>query len=90
MRIPRFAGSDIVRLTLPPGYALEGTPAPVAIEGPYGRYTATVRVEGDEVAIERVTELPRSIVPAAKSAEVRDFLLRVKRALDAPLVLAKK
>ncbi|HEU4725128.1 MAG TPA: transglutaminase domain-containing protein, partial [Candidatus Eisenbacteria bacterium] len=90
MRIPRFAGSDIVRLTLPPGYALEGTPAPVAIEGPYGRYTATVRVEGDEVAIERVTELPRSIVPAAKSAEVRDFLLRVKRALDTPLVLAKK
>lgn len=90
MSIPRFSASDEIHLTLPAGYGVDGVPAPVTIESPYGRYTATLRVEGDEVSIVRTSELPRSYVPVSRSVEARDFFLRVKRALDTPLVLSKK
>jgi len=90
MMIPRVGESDELRISLPSNFGVDGMPPTVSIEAAYGTYKASYRVDGSMVSIDRVLELRRTVVPAAQSAEAREFLRKVKRALDTPLVLAKR
>jgi hypothetical protein len=73
------------RWALPAGWRAGALPAPVTLEGPFGRLTATFREEGGALLTEARLALSRGRVSAADYPAFRAFLGQVDRVLASPL-----
>lgn len=81
---------DTLDLTLPEGFVVDETPAPVSLEGPFGRYAmASTRPDARRILITRRLDVPRRTVPPAEHAGAKAFFEQVRAADAAPVVLAK-
>ena len=90
LRLDAVAETEEIRLSLPAGYQLDEVPSPISLDSAYGACEATYSVEDGSVVLQRRIEVKPGVVPAAQVPRAREFLNRVKRAIDIPLVLVKR
>ena len=81
---------DSVRIKLPPEYKIDEMPDAVRLNGPYGKYQASWKADGNDLVFEQTTEVPDELVPAAKYADLRAYFDRIAGSQAAPVVLIKK
>ncbi len=74
------------RMTLPPGTAVNGLPAPVALSGS-GRLNATWRVSGDELEVEETLALTRRIFTPEEWPSLRAALEAFRTLSGTPILL---
>ncbi len=79
---------DVVRIRLPAGIEVLRTPEPVAIDGPFGSYGLSARIEDGTIEIERRASMPPRRVETSDYARFRDFARLVADAERAELLLA--
>ncbi len=84
---PAYAERDSVRLVLPDGYAADGLPAPVEVEGPVGRYRLAVAAEPGALVVVRELVVDASNQPAEAYDAVRAFFAAVSEADAARVVV---
>jgi hypothetical protein len=68
---------DIVDITLPPGYVLDGIPLPVQVECAYGSYHSEVNVTDGVLHYRRTYEIKNTEVPSEKLPEIKSFLKQI-------------
>ena len=88
--LPSQAYTETARIKLPAGFQVDELPEPAKLETSFGSYSATHRVESDELVFTRSLTLRRSIVPIEQYALVRSFFERILAAEQAPAVLIRK
>ena len=82
--------SERATFRLPEGYAVDELPDAVKLESPYGRYRASWNVNGAEMHFEQELTMDSAEIPAAEYPQLRDFLLKVRGASGASVVLARR
>jgi transglutaminase-like putative cysteine protease len=68
---------DLIDITLPPGYVLDGVPPPVQLECPYGSYHSEIKVADGVLHYRRTYEIKDTEVPTEKLPEIRTFLKQI-------------
>lgn len=82
--------SEVIKVKLPEGFAVDEMPDPDTIERPFGKYSSKYEISGNYLIFSRRLELNRSIVPASQYNDVGKFFAVVRNAEVAPVVLLKK
>lgn len=82
--------SERATFRLPEGYAVDELPDAVQLESPYGHYEANWKVSGSEMHFEQTLTVDSRVIPATEYPQLRDFLLRVRGASSASVVLARR
>ena len=85
-----FRDIDSIVLTIPTGYTPEAIPEPVAINSRFGKYTSTIKIEGDKIYYTRLQEKTRGRFPAGDYAALVNFQDQVYKADRSRIVLVKK
>lgn len=75
---------------LPAGFIVDETPEPLDLKTEFGTYRSTYEVKGQQLIYKRHFQTKRSLIPAEKYAEVRDFYGKIRDAEQSPVVLLKK
>jgi len=65
-----FTDIDSVAIQVPGGYTTESMPQPVKLESKFGKYSCSVKVEGDKIYYTRLYEKNKSRFPASDYAEL--------------------
>ncbi len=81
---------DSIVIAVPSGYLPESIPAAVKIDGRFGKYSSSYKVEGDNIYYTRVQEKSRGRFPAGDYAELVKFQEQIYKADRARIVLVKK
>jgi len=81
---------ETVKARLPPGFAIDETPAEARVEGSLGVFKSTCAAKDDEVTWIRSLCIQAQVIPAARYSEVKSFLRRVAEAEAEPIVLVRK
>ncbi len=68
---------DIIDITLPPGYVLDGAPPPVQVDCPFGSYHSEIKVADGVLHYQRSFEIKDVEVPTEKLPEIRNFLKQI-------------
>ncbi|GAB4055757.1 DUF3857 domain-containing transglutaminase family protein [Spirosoma litoris] len=84
-----FDDSDTISYQLPKGYTPEFKLAPVAIESKFGRYTAELTINGDQITYVRHITMHGGKFPATAYAEWVDFRKKVAKADRTQMVFVK-
>lgn len=85
-----FTRRAITDLTFPEGYHLESAPEAIMLETDFGKFQfSVVQTPDHQVQITRVLLLNSDVLPAAKWADLRQFLKEINRADKTKLVLVK-
>ncbi|MEO5684730.1 MAG: DUF3857 domain-containing protein [Chitinophagaceae bacterium] len=85
-----FRDIDSITITIPAGYVPEAMPQPVKIDSRFGKYSSSVKVDGDKVYYHRMQEKSRGRFPAADYAELVKFQDQIYKADRTRIVLVKK
>ena len=75
---------------LPPGFAVDEMPDPVALQTPFGKYATTYEVKDNKLIFTRSLTMTRSMVSVDKYTEVRNFFTTMLNAEQSPVVLIRK
>lgn len=84
------AYNETVRVKIPAGFAVDEIPDATKLETPFGVYSATYELQGDQLIFKRALTLRGATIPAERYKEVRDFFGRVLAAEQSLVALAKK
>jgi Domain of Unknown Function with PDB structure (DUF3857)/Transglutaminase-like superfamily len=68
---------DVVDITLPPGYVLDGVPPPVQLDCSYASYHSEIKVSDGVLHYRRTYEVKDTEVPSEKLPEVKAFLKQI-------------
>jgi transglutaminase-like putative cysteine protease len=68
---------DVIDITLPPGYVLDGVPPPVQLECLYGSYHSEIKVADGVLHYRRTYVIKDVEVPTEKLPEIRTFLKQI-------------
>jgi Domain of Unknown Function with PDB structure (DUF3857)/Transglutaminase-like superfamily len=79
---------DVFQITMPAGYALDGTEPPVNASCDFATYTSKVEVNGNVLKYTRTLQIKSVTVPTEKLADVKLFLQKV--AADQEMFVALK
>jgi hypothetical protein len=82
--------SDILDITLPPGYVVDELPPAVDAHCDYASYKSTVQVKDNVLHYVRTYEIKGITVPTDKLPEVRDFFHQVNAAETSSAVLRRQ
>jgi len=85
-----FTDIDSVAIQVPGGYTTESMPQPVKLESKFGKYSCSVKVEGDKIYYTRLYEKNKSRFPASDYAELVKFQEQIYKADRTKIVLVKK
>jgi len=85
-----FTDIDSVAIQVPGGYITESMPQPVKLESKFGKYSCSVKVEGDKIYYTRLYEKNKSRFPASDYAELVKFQEQIYKADRTKIVLVKK
>lgn len=80
---------DTVEITVPDGYTAESVFNDVNLESPFGKYTATVKVEGNRIRYIRVREQKEGLFPAKEYPALESFFNAIHKADRGRVVLVK-
>lgn len=78
-----------VHVKLPAGFTVDELPDAANFSAPFGKFTATYKVENGELLFTEQLDVSAATIPAARYGEVKDFFEHVAGAEQAPLVLIK-
>jgi hypothetical protein len=81
---------DSITIQIPAGYLAEAIPPEVKIDSRFGKYAATVKVEGDKIMYIRFREEWKARFPAGDYPELVKFQDQLYKADRARVVLVKK
>lgn len=84
-----FKDIDTTVIKLPAGYTQEATPQEVKIESKFGKYNASVKIEGDKITYYRHHEHYSGRFPAKDYAELAKFYETIYKADRNRVVLVK-
>ncbi|HEX6284338.1 MAG TPA: DUF3857 and transglutaminase domain-containing protein [Pyrinomonadaceae bacterium] len=84
------AYSEVVKVQLPAGFAVDEVPDAVKLETPFGTYTTSYEVVNGELVFKRQLSQRATTIPAAQYDVVRKFFENIRAAENAPVVLARK
>jgi hypothetical protein len=84
------AYSEVVKVQLPAGFAVDEVPDPVKLETAFGSYTTSYEVVNGELVFKRQLSQRATTIPAAQYDVVRKFFESIRAAENAPVVLARK
>lgn len=85
-----FKDVDSVTIRIPLGYSAESVPQDVNIDGPFGRYTASVKVSGDKIVYYRSHEESVRRFPPSDYPQLVKFYEQIYKADHNKVVLVKK
>ncbi|MEO5595383.1 MAG: hypothetical protein ABIR15_20670, partial [Chitinophagaceae bacterium] len=85
-----FRDIDSIVIQVPAGYSPESLPQPVKIEGRFGKYASSVKVDGDKIYYSRLYEKNKNRFPASDYSELVKFQDQIYKADRAKVVLVKK
>ena len=68
---------DEFSVELPPGWTVEGLPAPVELEAGFAAYRSLTEVDGGRVVYRREYRVTESVIPAARFDRALEFFLAV-------------
>jgi hypothetical protein len=80
---------DSVVIVIPAGYHAESVPQDVSLNSPYGKYSCSVKVDGDKIYYRRMQEAWRGRFPAGDYASLVEFQDKVYKADRNRVVLVK-
>ncbi|HEX4951685.1 MAG TPA: transglutaminase-like domain-containing protein [Blastocatellia bacterium] len=81
---------EIIRITLPPGYAIDELPDAQTIKESFGQCELKYEVKDGTVIYSRTIRLKKETIPASQAEQVKSFFARIKAAEQAPVVLLRK
>jgi transglutaminase-like putative cysteine protease len=81
--------SDVVEITLPPGYAVSDLPDPVKVDYPFASYTSKVESDGKVLRYTRTLQIKSVIVPTEQLADLKKFYESVGEDENASAVLKR-
>jgi transglutaminase-like putative cysteine protease len=81
---------DSIVLTVPSGYTAEALPAPVTIDSRFGKYSSSIKIEGEKILYTRMQEKTRGRFPASDYPELVKFQEQIYKADRNKIVLVKK
>src|SRR5688572_6735792 len=84
------AYSEVVKVQLPVGFAVDEVPDAVKLETTFGTYTTSYEVVNGELVFKRQLSQRATTIPAAQYEAVRKFYENIRAAENAPVVLARK
>jgi len=85
-----YTDIDTAEVQLPAGYQPESLPVPVSLDSKFGRYAATVKMEGNVLTYYRRVESYTGRFPAADYNDLAKFWQQVYKADRSKVVLVKK
>ncbi|TWI89107.1 transglutaminase superfamily protein [Chitinophaga japonensis] len=85
-----YTETDTVRIAIPAGYTPESLPAPVALQSPFGSYTASVKVQDGTLTYIRTMQHREGTFPASAFSELEKFSEAVYKADRSRIVLRKE
>jgi hypothetical protein len=85
-----FRDIDSILIKIPAGYTTESIPQDVNIDSPFGRYTASVRVDGDKIIYYRKREESIKRFPPSEYSGIVQFYEQLYKADHNKVVLVKK
>jgi len=68
-----YTDADEISYTIPPGYRLEKTPLNISIDKPFGKFTATMDMRGDQLIYKRKFQLIDGTYSKDTYADLVDF-----------------
>ncbi len=84
-----FLDEDVVEFELPTGYTLEYQPQEMSYASEFGKYTATVKVEGQKVKYSRTLQMDAGRYSPASYAKLIEFYNNVIKADNQQVVFVK-
>ncbi|MGN7723335.1 DUF3857 domain-containing protein [Chitinophaga sp. 22620] len=81
---------DTVEITIPDGYTPEAMFPPVMLETPFGKYQASVKVEGNRITYIRTCELKAGQYPAKDYKALEEFFSTIYKTDRNRVILVKK
>lgn len=84
-----YQDDDSVILKIPQGYDVEYLPEPVAFETVFGKYSNSLKRNGDEIIFSRHEEREKAVFPPEKYAEYVSFVKQIVDADKQKIVLKK-
>jgi Domain of Unknown Function with PDB structure (DUF3857)/Transglutaminase-like superfamily len=81
--------TDSVKIKLPAGYTPESIAKPFLIQTPYGNYSASITIAGDEMIYYRKLSLNKGRFPATEYSKLVQFYEQLFKADRAKVVLVK-
>jgi len=85
-----FRDIDSINIKIPEGYTTEAVPQNVKIDSRFGKYSFSIKIEGDKIYYSRLLEKSRSRFPASDYGDLVKFQDQVYKADRARIVLVKK
>ena len=85
-----FRNVDSIAIQIPAGYMPEAMPQPVKIDSRFGKYSFSIKIEGDKIYYSRLYEKNKSRFPASDYAELVKFQDQIYKADRTKIVLVKK
>ncbi len=85
-----YLDTDSIQLQLPEGYAIESLPKTLTIEGKFGKFHSSVRVEGNQVYITHQLLMRRGTYPKEDYAAFADFRKQVAGQYNIKMILRKE
>ncbi len=81
---------DSIFIKIPAGYVPESVPSDIKIDGPFGRYIASVKVVGDKIEYYRDQEQSMRRFPPSDYPQLVKFYEQLFKADHNRVVLVKK
>ncbi len=85
-----YTDIDTAEIKLPGGYQPESMPAPIAIESKFGKYSASVKMDGDKLVYYRSMEKFSGRYPPAEYNNMVKFWEQIYKSDHTKVVLVKK
>lgn len=82
--------TEISRIKLPEGFAVDELPDPVKLDATFGSYQTSYEVKNGQLVFTRSLSQKSTTIPASEYQKVRTFYERIRAAEQAPVVLARK
>ncbi len=82
--------NETATFALPDGFVVDETPEAMKLKSPFGEYTTTFEIKGQQLIFKRRLVTKRSTLPAESYESVRSFYSKIREAEQSPVVLIRK
>ncbi|MGI8884235.1 MAG: DUF3857 domain-containing protein [Pyrinomonadaceae bacterium] len=81
---------ETVVFSLPAGFVVDEMPDAVNLETSFGKYTTNYEVKENKLYFTRSLTMTRTMIPADKYKQIKDFYAKMRDAEQSPVVLLRK
>lgn len=85
-----FIDTDSTEFNMPKGYAAESIPDPVSIETKFGKYSTSIKINGNKIYYVRYNMRNKGHYPASDSKALKEYFDKIYKADREKIVLVKE